>query len=296
MKKIVLAFTILAFISCSQNKQKSKPENGSNKTHSKYKLELVWESDTLVKTPESVLLDRTSNILYVSCVNQNPWEKDGNGYISKMDKSGNIIDLKWVEGLNGPKGLGISGNSLFVADIDVLVEIDLNSGKIVNKVKVAGKPELNDVTVGPNGAVYVSGSGSNVIYKLEKGSLVGIYKGKDGERLNGLYREKNRMLMLTSSSSEFKQLPNHAANTEIIATKLGHGDGIAPIGDKRYLCSDWSGAIYYISAFGDKIELLNTIEKGENAADIDYSINDNLLFVPTFFKNRVKAYKLVKNK
>jgi hypothetical protein len=33
---------------------------------------------------------------------------------------------------------------------------------------------------------------------------------------------------------------------------------------------------------------------GFNTADIDYSIKDNLLFVPTFYDNRVKAYRLVK--
>jgi hypothetical protein len=30
-----------------------------------------------------------------------------------------------------------------------------------------------------------------------------------------------------------------------------------------------------------------------NAADIDYAENNNTLFVPTFFDNRVMAYKLV---
>lgn len=289
MKKLIVLLFCISLFACNLKKQNST----STENAVPYKLEFVWESDTLVKTPESVLLDRTNDILYVSCVNQNPWKKDGNGFISKMDKNGKIVDLKWAEGLNGPKGLGISNNSLFVADIDALVEIDLKTGQIKNKIELQGKPDLNDVAVGPDGSVYVSGSGTNVIYKLENGSLVGIFKANDGERLNGLYREKTRMLMLTSNSSEFKQLPNHAANTEIIATEMGHGDGIAPVGDGGYLCSNWSGAISYVNPQGKKYELLNTIEKGENAADIDYSIDDKLVFVPTFFKNRVKAYRLV---
>ena len=45
---------------------------------------------------------------------------------------------------------------------------------------------------------------------------------------------------------------------------------------------------------GEVTKLLDTESDGVNTADFDYSSKDNLLFVPTFFDNRVKAYKLVK--
>jgi WD40 repeat protein len=290
MKNLFLFFLLLAFVSC--NSPKKQQEKTLPATYS-YQLEPVWESDTLLRTPESVLIDRERNILYVSNVNLNPWEKDGNGFISKMDLSGNIIDLKWIEGLNGPKGMGVRGTSLFIADITALVEANIETGEIVNKIELDGKTDLNDITVGQDGLVYVSGSASNTIYVLKDGKLEEFFKGGE-ERFNGLFWEKERMLLITSGSSEFKAIDWDTKEVKIISENMGHGDAIAPVGDGGYLTTNWMGAIFYVSQEGKPTKLLDTEALGENAADLDYSIKDEILYVPTFFKNQVKAYKLVK--
>ena len=132
MKNYLFVIALIVVVACnSTGKKQDKPEEKKSAT---YSLEFLWESDTTVRTPESVLLDRDRDILYVSCVNENPWEKDGNGYISKMDKSGKVIELKWITGLDAPKGTGISGNSLFIADINTLVEANIETGEIINKI------------------------------------------------------------------------------------------------------------------------------------------------------------------
>lgn len=291
MKLTLLILAVVLFSACNTTTKKQSAKQ--DLAPDQYKLKLLWESDTTVRTPESVLLDRKRDILYVSCVNENPWEKDGNGYISKMDKSGQIIELKWITGLDAPKGMGIRGNSLFIADINTVVEADIKTGKIINKIELDGKPDLNDITVSDNGTVYVSGSGSVIIYKLENGQLNPIFTGKDGERFNGLFWEKERMLLLTSNSSTFYEIPWNTMEAKVIAQNLGHGDGIAPVGDGGYICTNWSGAINYVSSASKVTELQNTIEQGENAADCDFCIEDQILYIPTFFKNRVKAYKLI---
>lgn len=292
MKITLLLFAIVILASCnSSSNKKQEPAKDEAKA---YKLELIWESDTTVRTPESVLLDRKRDILYVSCVNENPWVKDGNGFITQMDKSGKIIELKWIEGLDAPKGMGISGNSLFIADINTLVEANIETGEITNKIELKGQPDLNDITVADDGSVYVSGSGSNTIYKLEAGTLNPIFKGEEGERFNGLFWEKNRMLLLTSNSSIFYEIPWATMQAKVIAKNMGHGDGIAPVGDGGYITTNWKGAVSYVSASGEVSKLLDTEALEENAADADFCIDEQILYVPTFFKNQVKAYKLVK--
>ena len=281
--------TAVIFSSCNMGKKKDKPVTEA--AAPVYSIELVWQSDTLLRTPESVLIDRNRDILYVSNVNMNPWEKDGNGFLSKMDKSGNITELKWVEGLHGPKGMGISGTSLFVADIDELVEVDIETGAIVGRTGVAGKPDLNDVTVAADGTVFVSGSGSNTIYRLNNGVLEEFFKGGE-ERFNGLYWEKERMLLITSGSSQFKEISLASKEVNILAEGMGHGDAIAPVGDGGYLTTSWAGKIFYVSAGGETTILLDTEAQGENAADLDFSIETQTLYVPTFFGNQVKAYRL----
>jgi len=290
MKNVFPFIFLVALISCNPGANKKQmPASSGN-----YKLELVWQSDTLLRTPESVLLDRDRNILYVSNVNMNPWEKDGNGFISKMDISGNITLLRWIEGLNGPKGMGISGNSLYIADIDELVEANINTGEIIGKIKLEGKPDLNDITVGGDGTVYVSGSRSNAIYQLKDGTLAEVFKGNEGERFNGLFREKDRILLLTSTTGLFKEINPETGAMKVISENMGQGDGIVPVGNGGYLTTSWKGAVFFVSVAGVSTRLLDTESLGENAADPDFSIETQVLYLPTFYKNRVKAYRLVK--
>lgn len=291
MKNLAILL-IVVVCACSSSTKKNNEKKQTQA--SDYKLELLWESDTTVRTPESVLLDQDRGILYVSNINEGPWEKDDNGFISKMDKHGKVVDLKWIEGMSAPKGMGLSGNSLFIADIDELVEADINTGEIKNRIFIEGNPQLNDISTGEKGEVYVSGSGSNKIYKLEDGELTVIFEGDEGERFNGLYWEKNRMLLITSASSQFKEITWAKMEAKIIAENMGHGDAIAPVGDGGYITTSWKGTINYVSAKGKVTELLNTEAIEENAADADFCIDEQILYVPTFFKNRVKAYKLVK--
>ena len=169
-----------------------------------------------------------------------------------------------------------------------------DNGEIINTIELDGQPDLNDITVSNDGIVYVSGSGSVTIYKLKNGALDPIFTGEEGERFNGLYWEKDRMLLLTSNSSKFYEIPWGTMEAKLIADNMGHGDGIAPIGDGGYICTNWKGAINLVSAKGEVTELQNTIALGQNSADCDFCIDEQILYVPTFFENKVKAYKLTK--
>ena len=295
MKTLILVLSMLALVSCKSGTDKKEKLQTGAETSAGYSLELVWESDTLLRTPESVLFNRDLNLLYVANVNLNPWEKDGNGFISKMDLQGNIIELRWIEGLSGPKGMGVYGNSLYISDVDELVTADIETGEITERIPFEGEPNINDITVGNDGSVYISGSASNKIYKYAGGQMEEIYEGTD-ERFNGLYWEKDRMLLITSGSSQFIEIDWITNKPAVISENMGHGDGIAPVGDGGYLTSSWKGALFYVSPDGKATKLLDTEADNINAADIDYSIKDNLLFVPTFFDNRVKAYRLIESK
>ena len=295
MKKIILFVTVIVFLSCNTAPRNEKTDQvEKSKSVESYKLELLWQSDTLLRTPESVLIDHDRDILFVSNINSGPWEKDENGFISKMDRSGNIIKLKWVEGLSAPKGMGISGNSLYIADITDLVEVNIETGEITNRFVAEGNPQLNDITVGDDGTVYVSGSGSDTIYKLENGEIKAIFKGEEGERFNGLLWEKDRMLLITSGSSQLKEIDWNTMEAKVISENMGQGDGICRVGNGCYITSSWAGAVYYVSSDEEVTKLLDTEASEENTADADFSIDEQILYVPTFFKNQVKAYKLIK--
>src|SRR6187402_2462475 len=86
-----------------------------------------WETDTLLKTPESVLYDAKGKILYVSNIDGAPDGKDGKGSIGKIGLDGKIIAVDWVSGLNAPKGMALVKNTLWVADVDQMVAVDIET-------------------------------------------------------------------------------------------------------------------------------------------------------------------------
>jgi hypothetical protein len=71
----------------------------------------------------------------------------------------------------------------------------------------------------------------------------------------------------------------------------GSTDGIEPVGND-FIVSCWTGVIYYVHANGKIEQLLDTRDKQVNSADIGYDPANQIVYVPTFFKNNVVAYKL----
>jgi outer membrane protein assembly factor BamB len=255
----------------------------------------AWATDSIFKTPESVLYDEGSGRLLVANVNRDPWVRDGNGFISVIDLEGRLINYKWAEGLSGPKGMGIRHGMLYVADIDRLVAIDLNSGAVKQEFLVAEglAAQLNDVAVADDGRIFVSGSGSETIYELRNGNLAPVLSGKSDDGLgrpNGLLWKNGHLLMLGSRSGLLSRINLQYDIVTPLRDSLGQGDGLVNGPANGYFVSSWAGEIFYLSAGYDRIPLLDCRESGINTADIAFLEDHNLLLVPTFFNNRVIAY------
>ena len=69
-------------------------------------------------------------------------------------------------------------------------------------------------------------------------------------------------------------------------------DGIELVKKNEYIVSAWSGVIYYVYANGTKQTLLDTRAQKINTADIGYDAKNRIVYVPTFYNNRVVAYEL----
>jgi DNA-binding beta-propeller fold protein YncE len=256
-------------------------------------LTLKWESDTTLTTNESVIYDKERDVLYVANINGAPDGKDGNGFISKLSTDGKIIELNWVKGLNAPKGMGIYKNKLYVADIDKVAEIDVTKGKITKSYPVKGAKFLNDITVDSTGRVFISDTGAGNIQIIENGKLTTFMDKVDGP--NGLLSDNGKLYVLSYNGKTLSVIDPATKQITLLADSIDNADGFEPIGDGSFLASSWNGAVHFVSADNKITTVLDTRADSVQSADIEYIQEKNLLLVPNFFHNTVRAYELSKN-
>src|SRR5689334_2983121 len=120
-----------------------------------------------LRNPESARYDPDQDMYFISNMSGYGSVKDGDGYIvrvSAADVSHPTIFIKGGSGgvtLDAPKGMAISGDTLWVADIDKLRGFDRHSGAPLATLDFAplGAVLLNDVAVRPGGDIRVTDTG-----------------------------------------------------------------------------------------------------------------------------------------
>ncbi|TDH23447.1 ATP-binding protein [Segetibacter sp. 3557_3] len=254
-------------------------------TGQKHSLEKIWETDSIIAVPESVLPE--GNILYTSLIDGAPWGADGKGGVAKLTLAGKVIDTTWVTGLHAPKGMGRVGNSLYVADITEVVVVNVTNGKIEKRIKVESAVALNDVTVTDRGIVYVSDSRTGRIWRLEN-DVPQLFL-ENMTNVNGLKWVKNELYI--ASGKSFVRADSNKKITAIAELPEG-GDGVEPVGNGDFIVTSWMGYVYYVTADGKVETLLDLTKEKKNTADIGYDPAKRIVYLPTFNGKTVAAYRL----
>ncbi|MEZ4814732.1 MAG: hypothetical protein R3A80_05935 [Bdellovibrionota bacterium] len=262
---------------------------------------LLWKVSDSLKNPESVVFDANTNSYYVSNVNGDGNVKDGNGFISQIDASGKIKKAQWATGLNAPKGLAIQGDSLWVADIDELVEFDLKNGKVLKKLSVNGAQFLNDVAANKD-LVFVSDTLGNSIYKYDGKTLSKVTSKENFESPNGLNIQGERLIVASWGEIKgFNDVPKapgtlysinfDGSKKSPLSKGFGNLDGLEKSNDS-YIVSDWvNGKLYKVNPKGEATVLL---QEEQGLADITLKVENGktIAILPLMVKNQVAAYEI----
>jgi sugar lactone lactonase YvrE len=262
---------------------------------------LLWEVKGLAQ-PESVVQDPATGSIYVTNIAGAIMQKDGNGFIARLRPDGTIIEREWVKGLNAPTGMALHDRTLFVADVDELIEINVASGEIAKRHEAKGAVFLNDVAVGEDGTVYISDTPMNTIWRLKDGTLEPWLANDALNGPNGLLPQGDKLIV-----ASFGKLPGEGQKQELggllvvdledqSVSKLGSGepignlDGLQLLQPGVYLVTDWAaGVLYRVDAKG-KADRLIKLSKG--SADLIYLPDKKIVLIPIMLNNSLVAYAL----
>lgn len=252
--------------------------------------------------PESVFVNKGE--VYVSNIGEKlePMTKDNDGFISKLDKNGKVVELKWIENLNAPKGMNVIGNTLYVVDIDTLKGFDIKSKKEVLNIPVSGAVFLNDIVVLDKNTLLVSDTGTGIIHSFNLAkktyetftTLDSMYAGPNGLLLDS----KKKSLIVVGYDPAGKQkgsvvkIDLKTKKATKITEPLGALDGVVMAKNGDLLVSDWGenlqGVVYRVDSKGGVSKI--DIEVMGGPADM-YS-DGKSLWIPRMVDKKVSIIDL----
>ena len=254
------------------------------------------------RTPESVLYDSVMDAYIVSNINGGPGAKDNNGFLSRLGTDGRVLELHWVHAsdsvtLNAPKGMGIHGDTLFVADIDAVRMFDRTSGRPLGSLEVRGATFLNDIDVAPDGSLYVtdsglkpdfSASGTDAVYiRGVGGAFRALARGAALGHPNGVLADSAGATVVTFSGEAY-HLDLQGRRTPLPKPPHGQLDGVVRMPDGALLISSWEDSSVVMIRAGEPMYAV--VERGmPSPADIGWDARRHRLLIPIFTGNRIEV-------
>lgn len=251
--------------------------------------------------PESVFI--LGDDIFVGNVGEKlePLSKDNDGFISKLDKNGNLVELKFLQNLHAPKGMNTINGILYVVDIDVLKGFDLKSKKEVFNLPIKNAIFLNDIVV-LNGDLLVSDTGTGIIHKIDVktasyetfvkldsafGGPNGLLLDKDNNRLIAVGYDPNGKAKGSIVSIDLKSKKQVA-----LSEPLGALDGVVFAKNGDLLVSDWGenlkGVVYQMDKKGN----IKVLDLPAMKGPADMASDGKNLWIPRMAEGKILKVNL----
>ncbi len=197
----------------------------------------TWEVDGFTQA-ESVLYVPNHDYIYVSNVNQ-----EAVGFISRLNKDGSIDTLKFVENIPVALGMAYDQGKIYVASLNTVKVIDLETGRIINELVAEDGGMLNDITITPDGDLFVTDFMTHQIYRSNGEKLVSWLASEEFIMLNGIFFDYGQLLV---SNMNMETMTGSVLKIDVVTKEfsviksmenIGAIDGISKLGNK-YIASN----------------------------------------------------------
>lgn len=252
--------------------------------------------------PEAVRYDPELDVYFVANLNGGAEDRDNNGFISRVSPDGNVDSLKFIEGgrggvtLHAPLGMAISGDTLWAVDAGTLKGFNGRDGSPLATVDLSGFEVgfLNDVTVGPDGALYVTDTAKDRVYRVMGDEMSQIFEDSVLNRPNGITWDEPRGRFVVVP---FGEASNHVLvwtpdqlSLQKYGSIAGAGlDGVEVIHNDDILIASQSDSSLYLLR-GEEAKPIARL--AGRPADIGYDTERHRVAVPYIARNVVEIWQL----
>ena len=256
------------------------------------------------KHPESICIINANKILIADIgrsLKSTEADSDGVIYQCSINNIHTKNKLNKTFKLNAPKGMVVNGNTLFIADVDRIVMVNIETGIKADDITFTDKTIcLNDVFLLDDNTLLATVTNQHELYAITIDSKEIINLSNNSlEGANGLCKNQNKIYVCGFSSKEKRKGSIYEYDIEtnktiLLVKELGHLDGIKLFNEKL-LVSDW-GADYNhgkiwemdIKTKQARIVLEDEILKSPSGFDV---LGDTLI-MPCLDSGDVLVYKL----
>ena len=205
--------------------------------------------------------------------------------------------------LNAPKGMMVSGNTIFIADVDRIVIANMETGLKTEEIAFADTTvSLNDIFMLDDNTLLVSVTNKHELFAVNLSSKeIIILSNSSVEGANGICRNEKKIYVCGFASKEKKKGNVYEYDLESnkvspLVKELGHLDGIK-LYNNKLLISDWGadynhGKIWEIDLETKRLRIVFEDERLKSPSGFDL-LGDTLV-IPCLDSGDILVYKLSK--
>ena len=250
--------------------------------------------------PAGIIYEPDSQELRLAQIGGEGDAKDGDGVVSRVSITGQMLEFAWSRGMNAPKDLVLDEDSVWVTDIDVVHEVDRKTGNVRRKIEVPDAKFLVGIAIDDERRLLLADLLSSRIFRLKNGECQVLHEGLELQSPSRLSFESHKLLVASWGFTQdfsgdalgnvFAWTPENRQITSLAVPMSGHWMGLCPNGVDGWFLGDFETGTILRVLKNNECERIITLGRGVGA--VLYLPQNRLLLVTHITENRLVALRL----